>query len=90
MNKEDLCFIGSATTHIIVTNKKYFFKLTMLEAKVNTISSSTNLIEGFRKMNIILPRGTRFIIDNALFSSQSKRTLLSFKDIRHNGYHIET
>ena len=62
----------------------------MLEAKVNTISGSINLIEGFGKTNIILPRGTKFTINNALFSSQSKRNLLSFKDIRCNGYHIET
>jgi hypothetical protein len=35
-------------------------------------------------------RETRFIIDNVLFSIKSRRNLLSFKDIRHNGYHIET
>ena len=37
-----------------------------------------------------MPRGTKFTINNALFSSQSKRNLLSFKDIRCSGYHIET
>lgn len=60
----------------------------MLEVEVNTISSSVNLTEWFRKANIILPRGRKFIID-ALFSYQSKRSLLSFKDIRCNDYHIE-
>ncbi|KAA0058332.1 gag protease polyprotein [Cucumis melo var. makuwa] len=43
----------------------------MLKAKVNTIS-------GFGKVNIILPRGIKFTTDNALFSSQLKRNLLSF------------
>ena len=61
----------------------------MLEANVNTISGSTNLIEGFGKTNLILSRGTKFTINNALFSSKSKRNLLSFKDIRQNGYHVE-
>ena len=35
-------------------------------------------------------RGTRFIIDNVLFSTKSRINLLSFKDIRRNGHHIET
>ena len=61
----------------------------MLEAKVNTISSFANLIEGFEKVNVILPRRTKFTIDNVLFSSQSKRNLLSFKDICCNRYHFE-
>ena len=30
------------------------------------------------------------MINDALFSSRSRRNLLSFKDIRRNGYHIET
>ena len=38
----------------------------------------------------MLPKGTKFCIDDALYSSKSSRNLLSFKDIRYNGYHIET
>ena len=38
----------------------------------------------------MLPKGTKFCIDDALYSSKSRRNLLSFKDIRSNGYHIET
>ena len=38
----------------------------------------------------MLPNGTRFHINNALYSSKSIRNLLSFKDIRRSGYHIET
>ncbi|KAG6660347.1 hypothetical protein CIPAW_03G099500 [Carya illinoinensis] len=57
---------------------------------VHTISGSSNLIEGSGRAYIVLPNGTKFCIDNALFSSQSRRNLLSFKDIRRNGCHIET
>ena len=39
---------------------------------------------------MMLPNGTCLSIENAMFSTRSKRNLLSFKDIRHNGYHIET
>ena len=37
----------------------------------------------------MLPKGIQICIDNVLYSSKSKRNLLSFKDIRGNGYHIE-
>ncbi|CAL9029456.1 unnamed protein product, partial [Prunus brigantina] len=43
-----------------------------------------------RCAQILLPNGTQFTIDNALYSLRSRRNLLSFKDIRMNGYHIET
>ena len=38
----------------------------------------------------MLPNGTRFHMNDALYSSKSTRNLLSFKDIRRNGYYIET
>ncbi|KAL4610207.1 hypothetical protein ACB092_08G034900, partial [Castanea dentata] len=61
-----------------------------IKAKVNTIFGSLNIIEGSGKANLMLPKGTKFCIDNALYSSKSIRNLLSFKDIRSNAYHIET
>ena len=38
----------------------------------------------------MLPKGTHLEISDALYSPSSKRSLLSFKDIRMNGFHIET
>ena len=38
----------------------------------------------------MLPKCKNFFIDDTLYSSKSKRNLLSFKDIQSNGYHIET
>ncbi|CAL8992336.1 unnamed protein product [Prunus brigantina] len=38
----------------------------------------------------MLPNGTILSIQDALFSSNSRRNLLSFKDIRLNDYHVET
>ncbi|TYG40666.1 hypothetical protein ES288_D12G111300v1, partial [Gossypium darwinii] len=58
-------------------------------AHINTILGSSKLFEGFGRVIILLPKGTKFFIDDALFSTNSKRNLLSFKDIRINGYHIE-
>ncbi|TYG74017.1 hypothetical protein ES288_D04G148700v1, partial [Gossypium darwinii] len=60
------------------------------DAHINIISGSSKLIEGSERAIILLPKGTKFVIDDALFSSNFQRNLLSFKDIRINGYHIET
>ena len=38
----------------------------------------------------MLPNGTRFHINDALYSRKSTSNLLSFKDICINGYYIET
>ena len=82
MIEEDLCLVDSATTHTILKDKKYFQNLTLIKAKVNTISSSSNIIEGSGRANFMLPKGIRFCVDNALYASKSRRNLLSFKDIR--------
>ena len=47
-------------------------------------------IKGSEKATIILPKGTKLQIEDALYSTKSSRNLLSFKDIHRNGYHIET
>ena len=89
MNEDDVCLIDCVTMHTILRDKRYFLKLTLMKANVSTIYP-TNLVEGSRRANITLPNGTRFHINDALYSSKSRRNLLSFKDIRRNGYHIET
>ncbi|KAA3477341.1 retroelement pol polyprotein-like [Gossypium australe] len=61
-----------------------------MQASVSTISGSIKTIQGFERAAILLPRGTKFQINDALYSPKSPKNLLSFKDIRHNGYHIET
>ena len=55
-----------------------------------TISCPVTLIDGSDKATIILPGGTILHLQDALYSTQFKRNLLSFKDIRWNGYHLET
>ena len=69
-------------------DKRYFLELTLIKVNVSIIFGTTNLVEGFEKANIMLLNGTRFHINDALYSSKSRRNLLNFKDIRRNGYHI--
>jgi len=90
VSKEDPCLVDSGTTNTILKSKKYFSQLHLGETNIYTISGTSNLIEGSGRACILLPKGTKLIIDDALYSSRSRRNLLSFKDIRKNGYHIET
>ncbi|KAK9169791.1 hypothetical protein Syun_001931 [Stephania yunnanensis] len=89
-NKSDMCLADCATTHTILKNREYFSNLNLADANVQTISGISNLINGSGRANIMLPGGTTIHVDNALYSEKSRRNLLSFKDIRQNGYHIET
>ena len=79
-----------ATTHSILQQKKYFPQLTLAPSNVTTISGPVNLIEGSGRATITIPSGTILHLQDALYSTQSKRNLLSFKYIRWNGYHLET
>ena len=90
INDADICLTDSATMHTIFKAKKYFSHLILGETNVNTISGTIKLIEGSGRANILLSKRTKFIIEDALFSTMSQRNLLSFKNIRLNEYHIKT
>jgi hypothetical protein len=86
----DECLVDSGTTNTILKSKKYFSQLSPVEIHVNIISGISNLIEGSERACILLSEGIKLIINDALYSSKSRKNLLSFKDIRCNGYHIKT
>ena len=86
----EIYLADSATTHTIFRNKRYFLNLNLIKANVNTISGPIDLIERTRRAMIILAKGTKLDIHNAMYSPKSKRNLLGFKDIRRNNFHIKT
>ena len=86
----DACLVDCATTHTILCDKKYFSNFTLAQSNVHTISSPVILIKGSGKATIILPKGTKLQIEDALYSNKYSRNLLNFKDICRNGCHIET
>jgi hypothetical protein len=55
-----------------------------------TIAGSNAHIVGTRSATLVLPMGTQIFVKDALLYPDSKRTLLSFKDIRAYGFHVET
>ena len=90
MNEGDVYLANCATIRTILRGKRYFLDLILTNVNVSIISGTINLIKGSGRANIMLPNGTRFYINDALYSNKSIRSLLIFKDIRGNGYHIET
>ena len=82
--------VDSGTSHTILRDKRYFMNLTMQSAKVQTIAGEASLIEGHGQAYVMMPKGTHLEIKTALYSPSSRRSLLSFKDIRLNGFHLET
>jgi GAG-pre-integrase domain len=86
----DECLVDSETTNTILKSKKYFSQLSPAETYVNIISGISNLIESSRRAYILLPKGTKLIINDVLYSSKFRKILQCFKDIRRNGYHIRT
>ena len=75
----EICIPDSGTTHTILKYKRYFSNLKTTKV-INTISGLVHLIEESGKTSFILPNGTKFVIKDALFSSRSKKNLLSFND----------
>ena len=69
---------------------KYFQTLTKREGNVLTIAGRDATIVGSGRATIVLPMGTHITIEEALLYPDATRTLLSYKDIRCNGIHVET
>jgi len=62
----------------------------MSKGNVLTIVRRDAIIVGSGRAIITLPMGTSITIEDALLYPDSTRTLLSYKDICKNGYHIKT
>ena len=88
--EEELCLVDSATTNTILREAKYFQTLTKRKENVMTITGSNKAIIGSGRATFTLPMGTTIVIQNALLYPESTRTLISFKDIRSNNFHLKT
>ena len=88
--KQELCLANSDTTNSILRETKYFQTFTKRQRNVLTIAGRDAKIVGSGRVTIVLPMGTQITIEDALLYPDSKRTLLSYRDICQNGFHIET
>jgi hypothetical protein len=87
---EDICIVDSGTTNTILKEIKYFHTIMKNVGSITTIIRSDSCVIGSGKATITLPIGTQIEIKEALLYPESTRTLLSFRDIRANGFHVET
>ena len=90
MAEAEICLIDSGTTDMILGETKYFQTLTKKNGNIMTIAGSNAHIVGTGSATLVLPMGTQIFVKDALLYPDSKHTLLSFKDIRSNGFHVET
>ena len=87
---EEMCLVDSGTTNSILREIKYFQTLTKNKGNVLTIAGRDAVIVGTGRTTIMFPMGTLLTIEDALLYPNSTRTLLSYRDIRKNGFHVET
>ena len=87
---EEIYPVDSCTTGTVLWDTRYLQTLWKYEGSITTIIGNDNKIVGTGRATIILPNGTVLVINEALLYPDSTRTLLSFKDIRANGFHVET
>ena len=90
MAEVEICLVDSGTTNTILRETKYFQTLTKKNGNIMTIARSNAHIVGTGSATLVLPMGTHIFVKDVLLYPDSKRTLLSFKDICSNGFHIET
>jgi len=75
---------------MILRETKYFQTLRKKNGNIMTITRSDAHIMGTRSATLVLPMDTQFFVKDALLYPDSKCTLLSFKDVHANGFHVET
>ena len=88
--EEELCLVDSCTTNSILREMKYFQTLKKREGNIMTIAGRDALIVGSERATITLPMGTQIMMEDALLYPGSTCTLLSFRGVRKNGFHVET
>ena len=84
------CLVDSGTTHTILRHRQLFLWMTPSRSSVTTMAGPSQLIHGRGPAQFMLPNGTTLNVTEALYAPRAGRTLLSFKDIRANGFHVKT
>ena len=88
--EKEICLVDSCTTNSIFRETKYFQTLKKSKENVLTIAGRDAMIVGFGHAIITLHMGIQITIDDALLYPDSTGTLLSYRDICQNSFHIET
>jgi hypothetical protein len=88
--EEEYCLVDSASTNTILREIKYFQTLIKSKGNITTMACRHIMIVGSGRATLIFPIGTQLIIEDAFLYPDPTNTLLSYKDVRRNGFHIQT
>ena len=81
--------VDSATIDTILRDKKYFSYLgPMMTKHITTVTGSHLISYQIGEACFVMPGGTYIHISRVVYLPTSTRNLLSFQDIRRNGFHI--
>jgi len=91
-DEKTLCLVDCATTHVILKDRRFFKNIdsTLAPSNIKTIGGRTSIARGAGQAEVSLPNGTIIKIDHAIYAPMSSRNLLSYSDLRKNGFHICT
>ena len=84
------CLADSGTTHTILRNMLLFTDFVPHKSSVTTMIGSSPVIQGRGNAQFLLPNDTMIHVTDALYKPKANRTLLSFRDICANRFHLET
>jgi hypothetical protein len=85
---DEMCLIDNATTNLTLREKISIKTLLKRTENIITIVDNNDPIVGFGQAIVVLRIDTRIFIEEAFLYSGATCTLLAFKDISCNGYHI--
>ena len=88
--EEVFCLVDSATTNTILRETKYFQTLQKKTENITMIVGRNGHIVGSGGAMVVLPNNTSIFIEEAFLYPGAVRTLLTFNDIHHSGYHVTT
>lgn len=90
----DVALLDSASTHTILRDSKYFDFLgcaaTWQSCDLVTIAGSRNFKFREGQATIVLPAGFPLRCRKAMFAPNAPRSLISYRDMRANGFHVST
>jgi hypothetical protein len=86
------CLIDSGTTHAILNDERFFVNLESSRApsRIKTLGGDIAIARGTGRAQAQLPHGTVIDIDHAIYAPSASRNLLSFADLRKQGFHVHT
>ncbi|KAJ1261580.1 hypothetical protein BS78_09G041000 [Paspalum vaginatum] len=84
-----MCPVNSCNINYILRETKYFQTLAKTQENILTIAERDATIVGTGRATIVVRMSTQIAIKDALLHRDSTRTLVNYRDIHKNGFHVK-